>query len=596
MRYPNIMGRTVRIVLIAIGALGLWSSGAVVSEVAAQDSLNSQLILPNLTPREVEIRGDLVISFPSLVRQPLIGFNPPPRVPDIAPDRMPYVDEYKQSGDDLPDSPLVKPTPPPVTSLTSGDQSFGEVEATTGNYFNRTVRIRAGFPVSETSNIELDVDYHGSNGNEVFSSIPDVVNDYDTFEGRLDLNHSSRSFRARASIGGYSDAYNLYPVGSLINAPSFNLTPDRTVNGFGGELSLGTGTASRVQVTSAVGFGQYVMDTDLQSSGSIPDMLLERTEQNVTGRLGVTFPVGNASIGLDGRGGLNRLDSGDADEAENSHISGGLKYRTLIGNSVELSLGARILAISITEGSTRDASYVAPSFRLTLSPNPWVDVYASNDPMIENNTITTVTRSNPYVIDQPALEPVVYPINAETGVKIYSGPIRVVGRAGYQVSPNFKYFRRATTAEISEAVEAFSAISYSDASILSGGGDISIALPGRLSFTLGGKYRYAQFENSDDPVPYVAPITGRVSLAYNDPNSRFAAEIASDYTGKRFVDRSKSNELHGYSSLNLSAIYNVNSHLGIAARVNNVFSDDLESWENYLQSPVRVAAGLRLLW
>ena len=589
------MGNQWKVALVLAGALTVWSSGDLVSEAAAQDSLSS-VVLPNLTPREVEIRGDLVISFPSLIRQPLIGFNPPPRVPDIAPDRRPYVDEYKQSGDDLPESPLVKPNPPSVTSLTSGEQSFGEVEATTGNYFNREVRVRAGFPIGETSNIEVDVDYHGSNGSEVFTDFPDVVNEYDTFEGRVDLNHSSRRVRARATVSGISDSFNLYPIGTQISAPSYNITPPRTVNGFGGEISLGTGTASKVQVTSAVGFGQYVMDTDLESSGTIPVILLERTEQSLAGRLGIAVPLGKGTVTAEGSGGLNKLDSGDTDEAENTHVAGGVKYRTLLGNSVELSLGAKVLSISITGGATREASYIAPSLRLTLSPNPWVDIYAFNDPLIQNTTTTSLTRANPYVIDQPTLEPVVFPINAETGIKIYSGPIRIVGRAGYRESPNFQYFRRASAGEISEAQQAFSGVSYSDASVLSGGGDVSVALPGRLSFTVGGQYRYAQFESSDDPVPYFAPVVGRVALSYNDPKSRFSGEIGTDYVGKRFVDRSQSAELEGYVNLNLSAVYNVNSHLGIAARVNNVLSDDLETWESYLQSPVRAAAGLRLLW
>ena len=39
--------------------------------------------LPDLAPREVEITGDLTIAFPTLRRQPIVGFNPPPRVPDM---------------------------------------------------------------------------------------------------------------------------------------------------------------------------------------------------------------------------------------------------------------------------------------------------------------------------------------------------------------------------------------------------------------------------------------------------------------------------------------------------------------------------------
>ncbi len=61
--------------------------------------------LPDLAPRQVEITGDLTIAFPALRRQPIIGFNPPPRVPDISSSRLPFTEAYAQRSADLPPSP-----------------------------------------------------------------------------------------------------------------------------------------------------------------------------------------------------------------------------------------------------------------------------------------------------------------------------------------------------------------------------------------------------------------------------------------------------------------------------------------------------------
>ena len=561
----------------------------------AQDP-GDPLVLPDLTPREIEIRGDLIISFPSLVRQPLIGFNPPPRIPDIAPNRRPYVSDYKQSSQDLPDSPLRTPTPPSVTALSGGERAFAEAEVTTGNYFNRTARLRAGYPVGEGTGIELDVDYSGSNGSTVFDDFDDITNEFNSFDGRVDLRHSSRQFKGSVSVSGFSDTFNLYPLGTVETAPSFNLAPDRQINSIGAEVGLGTGTASNVRVETSFGFAQTLMDTDLATAGTIPNNLLERTEQSIKGAAAVTVPVGNSSIVVDGRGGLNRLDSGETDEEQNMFITAGARYRTLIGNSVELSVGGKVMAISIEDVTTRDATYLAPSVRLTLSPNPWVDLYAQNEPVAHNNTVASISRTNPYLIDQPLLEPTIFPVNAEAGVKIYSGQIRVVARAGYQDSPNFSYFRRSTTAEISEATGAFTSIGYADASVISGGGDVSVALPGRLSVTVGGSYRYAQFENSNDPVPYYSPVVGSLSVSYSTPGNKVLLQAGTEYTGERFVDRSQTRKLDDQFDLNFSGIYNVTSNLGVAVRASNILSDDLESWENYIQSPIRIGAGLRLLW
>ena len=85
--------RTLRAAVALIVLLGASVLGT--RDAAAQDPA-----LPNLAPQVVEITGDLSISFPSLSRQPLAGFNPPPRVPDIPASRIPYIDDYKQENAD----------------------------------------------------------------------------------------------------------------------------------------------------------------------------------------------------------------------------------------------------------------------------------------------------------------------------------------------------------------------------------------------------------------------------------------------------------------------------------------------------------------
>lgn len=588
-----------RVRLATAVCAGVLLTLPVVGIAVAQDetpATTDPLALPDLTPREIEIRGDLVISFPSLERQPLIGFNPPPRIPEIAPDRRPYVSEYKQTSDDLPDSPLQRPTPPSVTALSGGERAYAEAEVTTGNYFNRTARLRTGYPLAESTRLELDVDYSGSNGNEVLDGFDTILNEFDSFDGRLDLRHGSSKFSGSVTVKGFSDTFNLYPVGTVATAPSYTIAPDRQINSFGGGFSLGTGTASKVRVKSELMFDQTLMETDMESAGTIDESLLTRTEQSGQGSISVTVPTGTSSIVVDGLGAINRLDSGEADEEQNMVVSGGARYRALIGNSLELSAGGRVMSIAIEDTETRRATYVAPSVRLTVSPNPWVDIYVQNDPKATNNTLSSVTRTNPYLIDQPLLEPTIYPVNAEAGVKVYSGQFRIVGRAGYRDSPNFSYFRKVTTAEIAEATGAFTSIGYAEASVLSGGGDISVALPGRLSVTVGGAYRYAQFENSSDPVPYFAPVTGSLSVSYSTPNNKLLLQAGTEYLGERFVDRSESAKLDDQFNVNFSGVYNVTTHLGVAVRAENLLSDDLETWENYRQSPVRIAAGLRLLW
>ncbi|MDV7397566.1 hypothetical protein RZS08_39565, partial [Arthrospira platensis SPKY1] len=48
--------------------------------------------MPDINPRDIEIRGQYRASFPGIQRQPILGFNPKPRVYRIDPNRLPFME------------------------------------------------------------------------------------------------------------------------------------------------------------------------------------------------------------------------------------------------------------------------------------------------------------------------------------------------------------------------------------------------------------------------------------------------------------------------------------------------------------------------
>ena len=47
-------------------------------------------LLPDIDPQDIEIRGEFSARFPGIMRQPILGFSPRPRVFQIDPNRMPF--------------------------------------------------------------------------------------------------------------------------------------------------------------------------------------------------------------------------------------------------------------------------------------------------------------------------------------------------------------------------------------------------------------------------------------------------------------------------------------------------------------------------
>ncbi|MDX1740930.1 MAG: hypothetical protein R3178_06535, partial [Rhodothermales bacterium] len=171
---PFAKGPTVAVRLLAVAMLlacCLGPSGA----ARAQDE-PAQPVLPDLAPREVEIRGQLQISFPSLRRQPLVGFNPPPRVPDIPSDRRPRIESYSEAGAPITKTPLEKPDPPGMAALTGATPFWAEAELSTGRYFTRLLRGTASKQVGEGRQLDLAIRYEGSDGHTIPSDTDEIKN------------------------------------------------------------------------------------------------------------------------------------------------------------------------------------------------------------------------------------------------------------------------------------------------------------------------------------------------------------------------------------------------------------------------------------
>src|SRR5690554_4547478 len=109
--------------------------------------------LPDLTPREFEIQGELQISLPDLQRQPLRGFAPPPRTYVVPADRQPYVAPYAQRVEDLPAVALPQPAPPAVVAVRP---RVAQLDLAFGRYLGRLANL-----MLSTGGFGIDLGYSG---------------------------------------------------------------------------------------------------------------------------------------------------------------------------------------------------------------------------------------------------------------------------------------------------------------------------------------------------------------------------------------------------------------------------------------------------
>lgn len=79
----------------------------------AQSADEPSSLLPDINPQDIEIRGEFRPRFTGITRQPILGFNPTPRVFRIDPNRMPFLETPEQVVASLPLAQLEAELGPP---------------------------------------------------------------------------------------------------------------------------------------------------------------------------------------------------------------------------------------------------------------------------------------------------------------------------------------------------------------------------------------------------------------------------------------------------------------------------------------------------
>ncbi len=596
---------------VLVGILLLLMSG-VSMEARAQDQqdenedASAQPALPTIAPREIEIRGELEISLPSIERQPLTGFNPPPRIPPATVAHQPFVGDYEPArvalGPDVPETPgpqaaLQQPAPP----------VDGELAAGGGRYFSRHASAMITAPLSRYEALSFDGTYRGSNGHEPFEENAftpiDPETAFDTFEGRAYLQSRRNRFGLDASVGGFYDTYSAYgtlvdPGVDFVRAP--DLTPDREGQG----LNVAAGVQTYGRTAAALNAGYH---TTQYTTTIFEDT--ESAEQRVTvgGQLALPLVWPATLTAALERATVDR--PGTAEEATITGVDAGASVEIYSTPTLTLEGGTNVLAFAADYPGRSDPqiesgvlgivaedsspTYIAPTASLNWYPQPGVAAYARNTPHLKGNALADLFQENPYVVNHPLVEPTVMTTNLEAGLNLYRGDVRVAGHAGYKRAPNYPIFI-GDQASIFES--GFFRVGYASARIFSGGVDVSYRTGSGLEATVGAALRNGQFTSTDNALPYFAPFTANGMVSYAFPNQRGYIQLTTSLLSARYIDPNEQTKIDPYWDLDLEVAYDITPLLGITFSVENISTGTLERWARYPQAPLTLGTGLRVRW
>jgi len=552
-------------------------------------------VLPDIAPRVVEIRGQLEISMPSLERQPLIGFNPPPRVVTIPSDREPFVGPYKQESVDLPRSPLAPPEPPPVASLIGQSPRIGRLSASIGRYFSRTASFQSEWPLSERASIYSNADYSGSDGHTPFDEDPDITASFDALEAMVGVNVASQPVRFAFEIDGFLNQYLLYAAAPSPGASHLSDEPPMR-DGRGGGIAGRLRTRAQVPVDFGlqVRYGVTQYETEALADESAVNDVFLREEQALEASADLEAPLQGGQFTV-GDLSYTFLNPENPPSTTSLHMfNGGAGVRLAFGDIFQVTALARVMTYLVEDSSAR--AFVAPDISLDFYPTAGIRLYAQNRPRAEHHTSATLLRETPYLADGFLVRPSITTIDARGGGRFIVGVFEGDLNGGYQRAPMFRFFERASADEAQGFSQGFIAIRYEEAEIYYVGGEAAVILPAGLSISAGLTFRQGTLADTDEDIPYFGPILAQGGVGYAFAGGRGFIKASMTYESARKVARGNAREIGDFFDLDVEAAYDLTPNIGVVARAENLSAGFLERWEHYEQSPFVIGTGLRVRW
>lgn len=576
-------------------------------------------LLPDIDPQDIEIRGDFNARFPGIMRQPILGFSPRPRVFQIDPNRMPYLESAEQVVASLPLSDLERPQPSPYTFYKKPEQFNLWSTIGIGNYMAPEADIYLGLPLGRKTVLNGNLNSVSSGS---YLQNVDQTSSFRNADAGIGLTHyagkNSRfdiGFNLRSDMNHLVQGDFVVPVytqspGLPANFDTYvdeRLAPTNTMNAYGGQFGY------RYQ-KNHVSFIDVALETNYFDAG------VEQLSRFATSR-DSTSAVRTATFREFKHAGMIRADWAgskpgnvfgiqlggkysdynlDGNGTEQWYIGqAAALYSTRIGYALKAKVGLR--GFYAQDAVSEAGFFVYPELLLSYQLTPDFRLKGEVRGFVENKGLNGLSRTNRRLFQ-------------------YSNPENergIFGKAGFEMDVyeglkvqsglQYSYFLRHGYYALANELEDLSGgirtshgpsnelltYSYLDgANILRWDAGVWYDLmPNK--FTLYTNV-YAQWhgDSNGDEIPFRENLGASAGGTYTvSPRTR--AQIWIDYTGSRKVADGR-DDVNGYILLNAKFDFWASKEIGAYIKVTNLMDQRYTRWVGYEELPAQVYGGVML--
>lgn len=557
-----------------------------------EDESDDPAQLPEIAPREIEIRGQLQIAFPSLQRQPLDGFSSDPPLPSVPDDHRPYVESYKQELEDLPESlPELETTTQSLEAAASAP-ARGFLETGTGRYFTRFAEGRLSVPLSQSETFTVHGDYSGTEGFTAFETSP-LQTPSDEAEATLSFESRRDPIVFDARLNGSARQYTLYGATPVFGS-TVQQAPEREAYSVGGLLRLRTRETVESTLQASYDLTQYstqFIPTDQGASN-----VFSESRFNAQGT--VRLPLGPRPPRLDAEGTYSRL-GGDVPDETAFNLDLGASIPLLSTDPLSVNAGARFLTFEAPADPTQqnspsaDATFIVPSADVQWTFTRGAAVYLQNRPRLRDGSLSHLYTDNPYAEHAPSLRPTLETTNAKAGLRFSAGPVRISTVAGYRYAPSYQYFEPGGDARYREGIFH---TAYESARIIHGGGQLALEGSDNLQMSVRVSLRDGELTEMGTIIPNFAPLTADAMFSYSFADNQGRLQLNGHFRSERYPTTARQESLDPYFSADLQGSYAVTSSFDIVAQAKNLSVESPTLWARYPRPPAMLTAGVRIHW
>lgn len=531
---------------------------------------SEQSLLPEIDPQDIEIRSQFQARFPGLRRQPILGFNPRPRVFQTDPNRLPFIESYDAVAANLPVGTLDRPEAPVFNPLGYAIPRNAFLRAGIGSNISPEIDLFATTNLSDRNWISGSATLRSSNGHDElvttsYRLFDTSIKSFNRLSDRTDL-----TFTAGLESGFNHMLAVIVPFDELLESDTrieftgFNASTDLNVASTslsGVQLSVG-GFAHKFESISELNFNgestEWGVNVDAEYSrlGNQINEIHRVRLKNETGSISPLFdPSDLWSV-----------------STLSAHYERLFNYRT----DIKAGLGVS----SVTDSIEDFKIYIAPELEIKHRFFTGFNMRGVVSAAPSHTTYSTLRRENQFfdlnstlqhqyeimALGEVLMEPIY-------GTKILAG-------VSFQDVKNFQYYsRRIRSGNDLGIIRAdYYMANFMDANIFRVYGGISQDLrPNVIWINVDGHWQIPKLSNGDK-IPFSESLSLKAAVSVR-PTTDLLIEGWGEFSGIR--EDHLGEQLSSYFLLGGRFEISLTEKYGVYGKLLNILNEEYEFWSGY---------------